>query len=372
MNITAKARLLLEHATALAARGASWPDFSNEIFDQTRGLVVKTFPTGIERQAFYDTPQYTQLHAIMSDLMKAQGLAAAPKSGKFVVRVPKTLHEVLDVEARREGVSLNQLVVAKLAFPLREKARLDARLIVRAFADVCDGYATDRVVVDPDLDPKYLYRCRELGLTATDYMLNHALFDVRKSGKADLPSATRPTVFRDVDDYGYGAEIAVRILQKTHGVSLDRILCDPELIRSFDDLSGELVRERSILKRRWAALNLRKSRRLRPTDLSGPMYKLVSCGPVAAIPLADIPASPATYVFYESNRPLFAGETDNLQRRMELHRGAREVSSGLDLSGEGVVLKQFSAPNLVPTDRQRWLRQFINCERPLLNYQRTA
>ena len=36
-------------------------------------------------------------------------------SGKFVVRLPKSLHQRLAIEAEREGVSLNQLAVYKLA-----------------------------------------------------------------------------------------------------------------------------------------------------------------------------------------------------------------------------------------------------------------
>ena len=36
-------------------------------------------------------------------------------SGKFVVRIPKTLHYRLSIEAEREGVSLNQYALYKLA-----------------------------------------------------------------------------------------------------------------------------------------------------------------------------------------------------------------------------------------------------------------
>lgn len=36
-------------------------------------------------------------------------------SGKFVVRLPKSLHQRLAIEADKEGVSLNQLVLYKLA-----------------------------------------------------------------------------------------------------------------------------------------------------------------------------------------------------------------------------------------------------------------
>ena len=36
-------------------------------------------------------------------------------SGKFVIRMPKSLHQKLVIEAEREGVSLNQLALYKLA-----------------------------------------------------------------------------------------------------------------------------------------------------------------------------------------------------------------------------------------------------------------
>ena len=36
-------------------------------------------------------------------------------SGKFVIRLPKTLHRRLSVEAEREGVSLNQYTLYKLS-----------------------------------------------------------------------------------------------------------------------------------------------------------------------------------------------------------------------------------------------------------------
>ena len=36
-------------------------------------------------------------------------------SGKFIVRIPKSLHQRLVIEAEKEGVSLNQLALYKLA-----------------------------------------------------------------------------------------------------------------------------------------------------------------------------------------------------------------------------------------------------------------
>ena len=58
---------------------------------------------------------------MLSDAIDSHGLvegATPKKSGKFVVRLPQSLHIALEREAKREGVSLNQLVVAKLAAQL--------------------------------------------------------------------------------------------------------------------------------------------------------------------------------------------------------------------------------------------------------------
>jgi predicted HicB family RNase H-like nuclease len=42
-------------------------------------------------------------------------VSAEQYSGKFNVRLPKSLHQRLAIEAEKEGVSLNQYVVYKLA-----------------------------------------------------------------------------------------------------------------------------------------------------------------------------------------------------------------------------------------------------------------
>lgn len=41
--------------------------------------------------------------------------SAQDYSGKFVVRIPKSLHQTLAIEAEKEGVSLNQYALYKLS-----------------------------------------------------------------------------------------------------------------------------------------------------------------------------------------------------------------------------------------------------------------
>src|SRR5262249_42537390 len=255
--------------------------------------------------------------------------------------------------------------------PLRESMDLSIPLIVEAYTRVYDGYSTDRVVVDPDLNARFLMACRRLGLTQSDYQLNHGLLDIRKSKKAELPKATKKTEFRDYDDYQFAAEIAVRTLQRTEGLTLDQILCDPRIGMEFDAIARQLAPGQTALKLRCAALNLRKTHRLRPLPAEKvPEYDFVQAGPLKSLVVPDLPAFPAPYVLSEQTRPVFASETEDLRRRVELH-----LKSGLPQwlatqGGYDLLLGYSTQPVAQHEERRNWLNQFINREKPLLNYQR--
>jgi len=120
-----KAESLVKKAKRIAASCASWADLSNALFDPANGLIARAFPTAEARAAFTKTPQYRQIRALVSTAMDRHGLvegATPHKSGRFVVRVPRSLHAALEREASAEGVSLNQLVVAKLSLRLARLA----------------------------------------------------------------------------------------------------------------------------------------------------------------------------------------------------------------------------------------------------------
>lgn len=116
-----KAAKLLEQAEAEAKTAANWADLSNSLFDPLEGLVAKSFQTRTEREEFVKTPEYKQIRALIDRAREQTGLVAGAtpkKSGRFVVRLPVSLHAALELEAAVEGISLNQLVVAKLAAQL--------------------------------------------------------------------------------------------------------------------------------------------------------------------------------------------------------------------------------------------------------------
>ena len=121
-----KAQNMLIQARRLAASATTWADLSNSLFDPVEGIVTKNFSTPKERAAFAKTPQYAEIQDLVMAAMRRTGITAGAtpaKSGRFVVRLPVSMHVALEREARVEGVSLNQLVVAKLAVQLKTHAR---------------------------------------------------------------------------------------------------------------------------------------------------------------------------------------------------------------------------------------------------------
>ena len=112
---------ILAAVKAEAAQVRSWADLSNFVFDPEDGILADVFTTKTERKAFIKTPEFQEIRRLINEVKERTGLiegATPKKSGKFVVRLPRSLHAALEAEAEREGVSLNQLVVAKLSMQM--------------------------------------------------------------------------------------------------------------------------------------------------------------------------------------------------------------------------------------------------------------
>lgn len=113
------AKELLAEAKQMKKAGASWMEVSNALFG-TDGPAAKAFTTREEREAFVSGPENQAIREVMASLPMPHETvpAVGGPSGKFLVRLPQSLHAALQAEAESEGVSLNQLVVAKLAVNL--------------------------------------------------------------------------------------------------------------------------------------------------------------------------------------------------------------------------------------------------------------
>lgn len=115
------AELLAIARKLVATPAMTWVDANNAMYGPG-GPVVRLFPTKADRLAYRKAKESQQIDELIDSLPEPP-VRPWPKeySGKFNVRIPKSLHAALVSEAEAEGVSLNQLVVAKLAMRLQCK-----------------------------------------------------------------------------------------------------------------------------------------------------------------------------------------------------------------------------------------------------------
>jgi hypothetical protein len=115
-SIKARGRELLGLAQKLAEMPSlTWVEANNVIYGPG-GAYARLFATNKERAAFAKTDESRQIDELVDSLPEPPVTPQRREySGKFNVRLPKSLHAALANEAEAEGVSLNQLVLAKLA-----------------------------------------------------------------------------------------------------------------------------------------------------------------------------------------------------------------------------------------------------------------
>ena len=122
-SVKARAQELWEFARNLKRSGLTWVEANNAIYGPG-GRFAKLFSTKSYRLAFAATDESRKIDELIDSLPEPDVQPAREEySGKFVVRVPKSLHAALAAEALAEGVNLNQLVVAKLSMQLAEAAK---------------------------------------------------------------------------------------------------------------------------------------------------------------------------------------------------------------------------------------------------------
>lgn len=190
----------------------------------------------------------------------------------------------------------------------------------QAFDATCDGYSADRVVVDPEMNDRFIQACRQQGLTDPVVDLNRRLLNLRKrGGLAGRPRAKR-THFPNEEEYRFAAEIAVRFLERHRGVTLDTIMCDPAIAEELDKTAERIAPGYCPLQYRWAALNLRKARKLEPELVArvAPPIEVINV-PVDELEIDSIPSSQGVYLFISGDQLLYVGETENLRTRMKKH-----------------------------------------------------
>lgn len=250
------------------------------------------------------------------------------------------------------------------------------KLIIAAFLSCHNGYSPDRVVADPELNARYLKECSQAGIAAAGKELNKSLLNARKAGYLKGIKTSKRTSFKDEDEYCHASEIAIRFLEKRDNVTLDDIICDPARAREFDAVASDICPGYPPLQYRWAALNLRKSSKLKPELMSHVVRpESVKLGAVAELEHSELPTSQGLYIFYGGNDTLYVGEASNLRKRLEKHlkhSDNKELAQWFWKNG-------FSEVNLeiqeLPPDTTKKVRkaleyELIGSRHPLFNVQR--
>ena len=376
---------ILDIAKDVASSVANWADLSNALFNPNDGLITRAYPNREEREAFINSKEYEAIRELLGSAIERSGLvdgAAPKKSGRFVVRLPKSLHAALEREASEEGVSLNQLVVTKLAVQMSQLAsgpQADLAAIAQAYLETREGYSIDHVIADPQMNRRFLQRCRELAVPGTDFELNWKLMHARKNRYLANMPGTRKYTPRRVDDFEFSSEIAFRYVQQqvrwkqNRDVSLDKLFCDPELAAQFDRIAEKLAPGFSPLDYRWVALGVRKAAGrywTKAQEATLPTFDLL--GPTKSIRASRIPDRQGVYLFRCGHEQIFVGHTDNLRKRMERHFDSSD-KRGIpkwvyDPGRRAIHLAIAPLPDVKPTVRKLVELKAVACFRPVFNY----
>ena len=198
------------------------------------------------------------------------------------------------------------------------------RGIAEAFFAAREGFPVDRVIADPEMNDEFTETCVRLGLPGKAFDWNQRLMNLRKAGYfKGLPRSRRTTFPSEQEEftrYRFACEIAMQRFEHNHELTLDHILCDPEMARKFDACVRSILPvQLETFKIRWFALRIRKKAR----DISRASAKLkniIRKGRHTESPFdmaaSKVPAARGLY-WLSGDKHLYVGETENLQERIE-------------------------------------------------------
>ena len=194
--------------------------------------------------------------------------------------------------------------------------------VIEAFATVHDGWSSDEVLLQDELNARFVAECRKRCPNTNGGEFNWRLINLRKASQLSRFEVTKRNVHRH-DAYRHAAEIAARLVTERHEISTDRMLCVAKLRAEFDQTAGELAPDVPAYRLRKAAFGLRKSRRLRPELV----VRVANWGrEIRSAPIdqlrrdpAAIPASPGIYLFRDESGYLYVGEAADLRKRLRTH-----------------------------------------------------
>ena len=208
--------------------------------------------------------------------------------------------------------------------------------VIDAFQAAHDGFATDVVLADPDLNGRFVEECKRLGLPGNPRFWNHSLLRIRKrAGATELHADRRFSIpFAECEPFLFASEIAWKTLvSDQRSESLDEILCDPHLAREFDEVAASFAPGFTSLQYRWGALRIRKfakNARSEAEMLKKNVPKKIGRKlPLDEIRTSRVPESAGIYLISEKDRTLYISGAFSVRDRLSniLDRQRRKLWS---------------------------------------------
>jgi site-specific DNA-methyltransferase (adenine-specific) len=203
--------------------------------------------------------------------------------------------------------------------PLRPDKSRDS-IIIKAFAQIHDGYSVDRTLADPQLAARFVKRCRQLGIDAPHAAVCRRLLRLRKEG--GFPIKTTREDRRNLHPFLIPAELAFAKLTYRYDASYDDLLADPNVGKAFDENVAKVGRSGDAVDYRLAALHLRKNvrsrrkadaKQLARLDISKVKARWHSHGHLSNLGLDRVPDSEGVFSLREPDRYLYLSQSENLR-----------------------------------------------------------
>jgi DNA modification methylase len=196
--------------------------------------------------------------------------------------------------------------------------------VINAYKKTCRGNSTDYILCSPDLNASFVEACQKMGLQGNAFIWNRLLLRARKAG--ELPQSKKKQkrkrlTFRLMDSYSFASEIAMRFMELDYGLTLDDVLCRPEVAEEFDQLAKQFSPGHTSFEYRWAALAIRK-RSSQSCSLAAQKFSdwLKRALPKSR-PIKDFCSAkyerPGVYIVQHEAQTLYVGETINIKERID-------------------------------------------------------
>ncbi len=263
----------------------------------------------------------------------------------------------------------------------------DERTLVKAFEEMRDGHAPDRLLWDKSFAESFHRVARRKGVHAPGRILTRRLINIRKNkarylkyGIAILPSTVQESHPSISPRYAHAVEFALVRLRYLYGASIDDILIEPDLGQEFVDLASRMAPGLGDIELRLGALCIRKSRfearreRTLFEDLNlneiEPALSLL--GNFAEANVDSLPEDVGLIVVGEESRWLYVA------RNTCLREGAKELVRGpaLDVMANHfwrpdrnrLVLRVLVGPQFEKVGVVKWQMKLIEERSPVFNW----